>query len=114
AVVPVKSRSSPSAMSHPRWRVWRARRRPAARRRCPRPRGPPRRPRGKAREKATRDDWLRPFLDATRGAGYTSDPDVLKIVGVLPARYASVRFPGKPLASIAGKPMILRVLEAGM
>jgi 3-deoxy-D-manno-octulosonate cytidylyltransferase len=39
---------------------------------------------------------------------------VLKIVGVLPARYASVRFPGKPLAPIAGKPMILRVLEAGM
>ncbi|HKA36393.1 MAG TPA: 3-deoxy-manno-octulosonate cytidylyltransferase [Thermoanaerobaculia bacterium] len=39
---------------------------------------------------------------------------MLKIVGVLPARYASVRFPGKPLASIAGKPMILRVLEAGM
>jgi len=35
------------------------------------------------------------------------------IVGILPARYASVRFPGKPLALLAGKPMILHVLEAG-
>lgn len=36
----------------------------------------------------------------------------MKIVGVIPARYASVRFPGKPLALLAGKPMILHVLEA--
>jgi 3-deoxy-manno-octulosonate cytidylyltransferase (CMP-KDO synthetase) len=34
------------------------------------------------------------------------------IVGVIPARYASVRFPGKPLASLAGKPMVVRVWEA--
>lgn len=32
-------------------------------------------------------------------------------VGVIPARYASTRFPGKPLAAIAGKPMIQRVYE---
>lgn len=32
-------------------------------------------------------------------------------VGVIPARYASQRFPGKPLALIAGKPMILRTFE---
>ena len=36
---------------------------------------------------------------------------------VIPARYASSRLPGKPLADIAGKPMILhvlaRALEAG-
>lgn len=32
-------------------------------------------------------------------------------VGVIPARYASQRFPGKPLALIAGKPMIVRTLE---
>jgi 3-deoxy-manno-octulosonate cytidylyltransferase (CMP-KDO synthetase) len=38
---------------------------------------------------------------------------VLTIVGILPARYASVRFPGKILAPLAGKPMILHVLEAG-
>lgn len=28
---------------------------------------------------------------------------------VIPARYASTRLPGKPLADIAGKPMIVRV-----
>lgn len=31
---------------------------------------------------------------------------------VIPARYASTRLPGKPLADIAGKPMVIRVLEA--
>ena len=31
---------------------------------------------------------------------------------VIPARYASTRLPGKPLADIAGKPMVVRVLEA--
>jgi 3-deoxy-manno-octulosonate cytidylyltransferase (CMP-KDO synthetase) len=30
---------------------------------------------------------------------------------VIPARYASTRLPGKPLADIAGKPMVLRVLD---
>lgn len=30
----------------------------------------------------------------------------MKIIGVIPARYASSRFPGKPLAEICGKPMI--------
>ena len=30
---------------------------------------------------------------------------------VIPARYASTRLPGKPLADIAGKPMIARVYE---
>jgi 3-deoxy-manno-octulosonate cytidylyltransferase (CMP-KDO synthetase) len=35
----------------------------------------------------------------------------MRIVGIIPARYASSRFPGKPLASIAGKPMIQRVYE---
>jgi 3-deoxy-D-manno-octulosonate cytidylyltransferase len=36
----------------------------------------------------------------------------MTIVGVIPARYASVRFPGKPLAPLAGKPMVVRVWEA--
>jgi len=31
---------------------------------------------------------------------------------VIPARYASTRLPGKPLADIAGKPMVVRVIEA--
>lgn len=35
----------------------------------------------------------------------------MKIVSVIPARYASTRFPGKPLASILGKPMIQYVYE---
>jgi 3-deoxy-manno-octulosonate cytidylyltransferase (CMP-KDO synthetase) len=30
---------------------------------------------------------------------------------VIPARYASRRFPGKPLADLAGKPMVVRVCE---
>lgn len=32
-------------------------------------------------------------------------------VAVVPARYASTRLPGKPLADIAGKPMVVRVAE---
>jgi 3-deoxy-manno-octulosonate cytidylyltransferase (CMP-KDO synthetase) len=35
----------------------------------------------------------------------------VKIVGIIPARYASTRFPGKPLALVAGKPLIQRVVE---
>ena len=35
----------------------------------------------------------------------------MNIVGIIPARYASSRFPGKPLALIAGKPLIQRVVE---
>jgi 3-deoxy-manno-octulosonate cytidylyltransferase (CMP-KDO synthetase) len=31
---------------------------------------------------------------------------------VIPSRYASTRLPGKPLADIAGKPMVVRVAEA--
>ena len=34
-----------------------------------------------------------------------------RMVGVIPARWASSRLPGKPLALIAGKPMIQRVVE---
>ncbi len=35
----------------------------------------------------------------------------MKIIGIIPARYSSTRFPGKPLADICGKPMIQRVYE---
>lgn len=35
----------------------------------------------------------------------------MKVVGIIPARYASTRFPGKPLALIQGKPMIQHVFE---
>ena len=35
----------------------------------------------------------------------------MQILGIIPARYASTRFPGKPLVDIAGKTMIQRVYE---
>lgn len=35
----------------------------------------------------------------------------MKIIGVIPARYKSSRFPGKPLADIGGKPMIWWVYQ---
>jgi 3-deoxy-manno-octulosonate cytidylyltransferase (CMP-KDO synthetase) len=35
----------------------------------------------------------------------------VKIIGIIPARYASTRFPGKPLHPIAGKPLIQHVAE---
>ncbi|MBQ7559939.1 MAG: 3-deoxy-manno-octulosonate cytidylyltransferase [Synergistaceae bacterium] len=37
-----------------------------------------------------------------------------KILGIIPARYASTRFPGKPLADICGKSMIQRVYERAL
>ncbi len=39
---------------------------------------------------------------------------VSKILGIIPARYASTRFPGKPLADICGKTMIERVYTQAM
>ncbi len=36
----------------------------------------------------------------------------IKIIGVIPARYKSSRFPGKPLIELLGKPMIIWVCEA--
>ncbi len=35
----------------------------------------------------------------------------MRTVGIIPARYGSTRFPGKPLALIAGKPLIQHVVE---
>ena len=34
-----------------------------------------------------------------------------RALGIIPARYASSRFPGKPLASLSGKPMLQHVCE---
>ncbi len=36
---------------------------------------------------------------------------MISFFAVVPARYASTRLPGKPLADIAGKPMVIRVME---
>lgn len=38
----------------------------------------------------------------------------MKVLGVIPARYASTRFPGKALAMIHGKPMVQWVYEKAM
>ena len=35
----------------------------------------------------------------------------MKFIGIIPARYASTRFPGKPLAMLGGKSVIQRVYE---
>lgn len=44
----------------------------------------------------------------------SSATTVTKILGVIPARYASTRFPGKPLIDIEGKSMIQRVYEQAL
>lgn len=38
----------------------------------------------------------------------------MNILAIIPARYASTRFPGKPLADIKGKSMIQRVVEQSL
>lgn len=38
----------------------------------------------------------------------------MKILGIIPARYGSSRFPGKPLIDLKGKSMIQRVYEGSM
>jgi 3-deoxy-manno-octulosonate cytidylyltransferase (CMP-KDO synthetase) len=47
-------------------------------------------------------------LDAKLDSGVAMS---LRVLAVIPARYASTRFPGKPLALISGKPMIQRVCD---
>jgi 3-deoxy-manno-octulosonate cytidylyltransferase (CMP-KDO synthetase) len=42
---------------------------------------------------------------------YSNPFFVTNIIGIIPARYASTRFPGKPLVDIMGKSMIQRVYE---
>jgi 3-deoxy-D-manno-octulosonate cytidylyltransferase len=41
-------------------------------------------------------------------------PEQEAVIGVIPARYGSTRFPGKPLALIAGRPMIQHVYERSL
>lgn len=42
---------------------------------------------------------------------HQTEKNVTKVLAVIPARHASARFPGKPLAIIAGRPMIQHVVE---
>jgi len=46
-----------------------------------------------------------------RSTSKTLEKKSIKIVVIIPSRYCSSRFEGKPLAMIAGKPMIQRVCE---
>ena len=36
---------------------------------------------------------------------------IRRVLGIIPARHASTRFPGKPLVLIGGKPLIQHVIE---
>ena len=36
----------------------------------------------------------------------------MKIYGIIPSRFSSSRFPGKPLAMLSGKPLVAWVVEA--
>ena len=49
-----------------------------------------------------------PEAPVPKGASRES---TMKGIGIIPARYTSTRFPGKPLAEVNGKPMIRRVYE---
>jgi 3-deoxy-manno-octulosonate cytidylyltransferase (CMP-KDO synthetase) len=48
---------------------------------------------------------------ATREDSSSQAPNGNTVVAVIPARYGSTRLPGKPLAPIAGRPMIQHVVE---
>jgi 3-deoxy-manno-octulosonate cytidylyltransferase (CMP-KDO synthetase) len=51
-------------------------------------------------------------LQARLSAALQPSPgSIHRVLGIIPARYASSRFPGKPLALIAGQPLIQRVVE---
>ena len=55
-------------------------------------------------------------LDA-RGMGSVRDVSAgarTRFTVLIPARYASTRLPGKPLADIGGKPMVVRVAERAL
>jgi 3-deoxy-manno-octulosonate cytidylyltransferase (CMP-KDO synthetase) len=54
---------------------------------------------------------LSPGIQHSNGAGSLAKSWPVNIIGIIPARYASTRFPGKPLALIAGKPLIQHVVE---
>jgi 3-deoxy-manno-octulosonate cytidylyltransferase (CMP-KDO synthetase) len=65
-------------------------------------------------EKICRDSMQTGFRCLRRAVGgceVASKLDPSKVVIVIPARYGSTRLPGKPLVSLAGKPMIQRVFE---
>ncbi len=46
-----------------------------------------------------------------KAKGRRQKAERIRVIGVIPARYASTRLPGKPLLKISGKPMIQSVYE---
>ena len=60
----------------------------------------------------TRDGKLRPaYLVLRTLIPPTLGPPLMRALGLIPARFASTRFPGKPLALLGDRPMIQRVVE---
>jgi 3-deoxy-manno-octulosonate cytidylyltransferase (CMP-KDO synthetase) len=55
--------------------------------------------------------WIIQFAIRERIYQYIERMVKMKIIAIIPARYASTRFPGKPLAEICGKPMIWWVYQ---
>jgi 3-deoxy-manno-octulosonate cytidylyltransferase (CMP-KDO synthetase) len=54
-------------------------------------------------------------VDSAKALSHTSDAVVApRYTVVVPARYASTRFPGKPLIDLGGKPMVVRVAERAL
>ena len=51
------------------------------------------------------------FAHIKEGLAELKNNDKMKFIGIIPARYASTRFPAKPLAVLGGKPVIQRVYE---
>jgi 3-deoxy-manno-octulosonate cytidylyltransferase (CMP-KDO synthetase) len=53
------------------------------------------------------------MIECSRASEKSAMPDAASdsVLAIIPARYDSSRFPGKPLASIAGRPMIQHVVE---
>ncbi len=58
----------------------------------------------------SRADWVADDLPAAAEIILESS-EMNKAVGIIPARWASTRFPGKPLHLIAGKPLLRHVWE---
>jgi 3-deoxy-manno-octulosonate cytidylyltransferase (CMP-KDO synthetase) len=55
-------------------------------------------------------DWIL-AQDAVEASPSGAIQSGKRVFGLIPARYASTRFPGKPLALIAGKPLLQHVVE---
>src|SRR3984957_12943733 len=51
------------------------------------------------------------FPISAAGKSIGAKREMFMAIAVIPARYSATRFPGKPLVSLAGKPMIQRVWE---